>query len=123
MSNKILKDFQKSIKRLEEVLALKKTKVNRDSAIKRFELCFDLTWKSIKIQAKVQGLECVSPRDCIKTAFQIGLIKYNKRWLKIIDDRNLTVHIYKEEYADRVYKRLEGHLELFKKLHFQLSKL
>jgi len=41
MLNEILKDFQKAIERLEEVLILEKTEINRDSAIKRFELCFD----------------------------------------------------------------------------------
>lgn len=29
-----------------------------DSAIKRFEICFDLAWKSIKYSAKKQGTEC-----------------------------------------------------------------
>ena len=41
MLNEILKDFQKAIERLEEVLILEETEINRDSAIKRFELCFD----------------------------------------------------------------------------------
>ncbi|MBU4298464.1 nucleotidyltransferase substrate binding protein, partial [Patescibacteria group bacterium] len=117
----ILKDFKKTIGRLEEVLRLRKTKIIRDSAIKRFELCFDLAWKSIKVYAKNQNVECVSPRDCIKTAFQLKLIDYNENWLKIIDDRNLTAHIYKEEYADQVYSRLKMHLELFKNLYFQLK--
>ncbi|MBU4481607.1 nucleotidyltransferase substrate binding protein [Patescibacteria group bacterium] len=71
----ILKDFKKTIGRLEEVLRLRKTKIIRDSAIKRFELCFDLAWKSIKVYAKNQNVECVSPRDCIKTAFQLKLIR------------------------------------------------
>jgi hypothetical protein len=48
MLNKVLEDFGKAVKRLEEVLKLKKTDVVRDSAIKRFELCFDLAWNSIK---------------------------------------------------------------------------
>jgi nucleotidyltransferase substrate binding protein (TIGR01987 family) len=120
MLNKTFKDFQKIISRLEEVLELKKTKVNRDSAIKRFELCFDLAWKSIKAYAKNQGMECYSPRECFKTAFQLGLIDSDERWLKMVDDRNLTTHLYKEQYADEVYKRLSDYLKLFKKL---LSKL
>lgn len=124
MLNKlILRDFEKSIKRLEETLKLKKNKIVRDSAIKRFELCFDLGWKAIKIFAKEQGVECNSPRECIKIAFQLKLIDYDKNWLKIIDDRNLTVHTYKEQYADQVYRRLEKHLNLFKKLYFTFKKL
>ena len=58
MLNKILEDFEKAVKRLEEVLELKKTEVVRDSAIKRFELCFDLAWKTIKEYARKYGMAC-----------------------------------------------------------------
>ena len=43
------KDYSQAVRRLGEVLAMRKTKVIRDSAILRFELCFDLAWKTIKI--------------------------------------------------------------------------
>jgi len=44
----ILEDFEKAINKLDEVLDMEKTEVVRDSAIKRFELCFDLAWKSLR---------------------------------------------------------------------------
>ena len=112
----VLEDFKKSINGLEEVLAIEKTKINRDSAIKRFELCFDLSWKLIKVYARKEAVECNSPRECIKIAFQLKLINYNEAWFDIIKDRNLVVHIYKEEYADEVYSRLTNHLESFRDL-------
>ncbi len=118
MSNEspILKDFKKSINRLEEVLNIEKTDIIRDSAIKRFELCFDLSWKIIKNYAKKEGVECNSPRSCFKTAFQLNLIDYDEQWIKMIEDRNLTVYIYKEQYAQEIYSHLFSYLELFKKL-------
>ncbi len=112
----ILEDFKKSIKKLEEVLILGKTDVVRDSAIKRFELCFDLCWKLIKEYAKKQGVECNSPRSCFKTAFQLQLINNDEKWLEMLDDRNLATHLYKEEYADQIYSKLSGYLNLFKAL-------
>jgi len=118
----VFSDFQKVIQRLEEVLKLEKTEIHRDSAIKRFELCFDLAWKSIKEYAKKQGVECNSPRACFKTAFQLQLIDYDERWLTMIDDRNLTTHLYKEEYADQVYPKLPEYLEMFQKLLNKLEK-
>ena len=118
----ILEDFERAIKKLKEVLDLRKTEITRDSAIKRFEICFDLAWKSIKVYAKSQGVECYSPRDCFKTAFQLKLIDYEHDWLKMIESRNLTTHLYKEEYADKVYLDLQNYLELFKKLLSQLKK-
>ncbi|MCI2424438.1 nucleotidyltransferase substrate binding protein [Candidatus Acetothermia bacterium] len=117
----VFEDFKRAIQRLKEVLELEKTAINRDSAIKRFEFCFDLAWKSVKSFAKIKGLECYSPRDCFKIAFQLKLIDYDERWLEMIDDRNKTAHLYKEELADKVYFRLFEYLKLFRKLSSQLD--
>lgn len=118
ISSPVLNDFENAVKRLREVLGLDKTGVTRDSAIKRFEICFDLAWKLMKLYAKISGLECNSPRSCFKTAFGLKLIDYDEKWLKMLDDRNLTAHVYKEKYADEVYSRLQEHLALFEKLAF-----
>jgi len=114
--NFALNDFKKSVNNLEQVLKMKKDDVVRDSAIKRFELCFDLAWKSIKNHAKQHGIECYSPRQCFKAAFQLSLIDYDEKWIDIIKDRNLTAHLYEEENADKVYSRLPKYLEMFKAL-------
>ncbi len=102
----LFKDFQRATVRLAEVLNLEKTDIVRDSAIKRFELCFDLAWKCIQAYAHQEGIECHSPRSCLKTAFQLKLINYDDNWLKMLDDRNLAVHTYKEKYADEIFGRL-----------------
>jgi len=88
-----LENFEKSIQKLDEVLSLKKDSIIRDSAIKRFEISFDLCWKLIKVHAKKEGLDCNSPRECFKIAFQIKLIDYDNNFLKMIEDRNSTTHI------------------------------
>lgn len=111
-----IENFKKSIIKLEEVLSLKKDPIVRDSAIKRFEISYDLCWKLIKEYVRKEGLDCNSPRECFKTAFQVKLIDYNNNFLKMIEDRNLTVHIYDENIADDVYSRLPIYLNLFKKL-------
>jgi len=117
----ILEDFRRTISRLEEALSLEKTDIVRDSAIKRFEMCFDLAWKNIQIYARNEGVECHSPRGCLKSAFQLNLIDYDERWLEMLEDRNLTVHMYKERYAEEVFARLPKHLDLFKSLAQRLS--
>ena len=116
MLNEILEDFGKAMKKLEEVLELKKTEVVRDSAIKRFELCFDLAWKSVKNFARENGMECYSPKECFKVAFQLKLIEHDDEWLEMIKDRNLTTHLYKEEQAEKIYKKLPEYLKMFKNL-------
>lgn len=112
----ITDDFQRANKKLEEALVLKKTEITRDSAIMRFQLCFDLAWKAIKATARDQGVECYSPKSCFQIAFQLGLIEYDKRWLEMIEDRNLIVHLYEEKTADEVYRKLKDYLVLFQKL-------
>jgi nucleotidyltransferase substrate binding protein (TIGR01987 family) len=117
MSNNFtLKDFKRAVKKLEEVLNLKKTEIIRDPAIKRFELCFDLAWKTIKNYAKEQGVECYSPKECFKTAFQLKLINHEEKWLEIIDNRNLSTHLYSEKQAEEIYSKLSDYLKLFKEL-------
>ncbi len=117
----LLEDFKKTIARLEEAISLEKTEIVRDSAIKRFELCFDLAWKCIKSYARKEGIECNSPRSCLKIAFQLNLIPHDENWLKMLDDRNLTVHIYQEKYAEEVYSRLSLHAGLLKELAIKLE--
>lgn len=118
--NYLIADFKKSIDRLSEVLKLSKDAIRRDSAIKRFEICFDLAWKSIKIIAKKQGVECNSPRSCIKTAWQLKMIGYNEQWMDMLEDRNLTAHLYDEKHADEAYAKLKNYLKLFKDLYKQI---
>lgn len=119
--DRILEDFKNSIERLKEVLVEKPDRVVRDSAIKRFELCFDLAWKAIKLYAKKEGLECQSPRACFQVAFQLNLVENEELWPDMIDERNKSVHIYNEQSADMVYAKLRDYIapleDLFKRLN------
>mgnify|MGYP001558045862 FL=1 len=117
----ILKDFKKAIRRLDEVLVLNKTSITRDSAIKRFELCFDLSWKAIKIYSKEQGFECNSPRTAFETAFKLRWVDHDEGWIDMIKDRNTSVHLYQERFADHVYKKLPDYLKLYKELYERLE--
>lgn len=117
----LIRDFSHAITRLEEALKEEKTEMIRDSAILRFQLCFDLAWKAIKAYAKSQGLECYSPKNCFKTAFQMDLITYDNQWLEMIADRNLITHTYEEQTAENVYAHLSNYLSLFQTLQTKFS--
>ena len=119
--NPLFNDFGLTVARLEEALRLEKNGIVRDSAIKRFELCFDLAWKCMQIYARKEGVECHSPRGCLKTAFQLGLLEYDEVWMEMLEDRNQTVHIYKEAYADEVFARLPRYAGLLARLVARLS--
>lgn len=117
----LLKDFERATERLEKVLVLKKNEITRDSAIMRFQIVFDLAWKVIKAYAKSEGVECYSPKSCFQTAFQLNLIDYDEAWQEMINDRNLIVHTYTEEKAEKIYGKLKDYLELFKLLSKKLE--
>lgn len=123
-------DFSAAVERFGESLNIAQTtqgeqeleQALRNGVIKAFELCFDLAWKSIKVYAAHQGVECQSPRACIRTAFQVKLIDHDERWLTMIDDRNKAVHIYKEALAKELYNILPIYLDLFRSLDQRLEK-
>jgi nucleotidyltransferase substrate binding protein (TIGR01987 family) len=121
MTEAVLNSFSQSIERLTEVLKQPKTVLIRDSAIKRFELTFELAWKSAKAYLGSKGVVCLSPRDCMSEAFRLGLIPDDPRWLRMIADRNLSVHTYNEKLAEDLYGRLGDYLVLFGELKRSLE--
>lgn len=105
--NSLYEDFSKALVRLEEILKEEKTDIVRDSAIKRFEIAFDLAWKTLKSYLEnFHNITAASPRNCFREAFKIGIINYDEYWIKLTLTRNYTTHVYKENPAENVYKEL-----------------
>ena len=114
--------FSDALKRLEQVYTLEKNDYIRDSAIKRFELVFELAWKTIQSYVRAQGLdECHSPRSCFKEAYICKLIEYDDIWFAMIDARNRTAHTYNQQTADQVYKDIPQFIPYFKELLVNLN--
>ena len=101
------RDLGSSVTRLEEALALPKNDIVRDSAIQRFEIAFELCWKTLKAFLEVEhNAVCTSPRSCFKAAFKNGVIADDPFWIDLTKLRNYTVHTYNERLADYVYGQL-----------------
>ena len=112
-----IKQLHQAVTRLDEALAQKPNPFIRDSAIQRFEFCFDLTWKTIKTYLdEKKGVVCTSPKDCFRSAFQQGLIGNEPVWLEMTDARNLTVHTYNEDLAETIFKKLPAYLQHFEEI-------
>jgi len=100
-------DFVRAVARLEEALALPKDPIVRDSAIQRFEISFELCWKSLKAYLEEQhNAVCTSPRTCFHSAFKHGVIDNDPFWIDLTVLCNYTVHTDNEQLADYVYSRL-----------------
>lgn len=120
---KALNAFKKSVDRLETANKNFEKDSNleedyrsaRDSAIKRFEISLDTLWKYLKIYLEVKiGLTQSSPKPIFRECLRVELIneKDTTEALKMIDARNMTSHIYKEEIAEQLSSNLSKYYDL-----------
>ncbi len=110
------KNFSDALDRLRDVLNhdMDDSQLIIDATIKRFEFTFELGWKLLKDVLDFNGINTALPRDIIKEAFQKELIFDGDGWLKALDDRNQSVHIYDEKQVLRIFSRVkDNHFELF----------
>jgi nucleotidyltransferase substrate binding protein (TIGR01987 family) len=114
------KTFCSALNALEASLQEPHNEFIRDSAIKRFELTYEATWKLLQTLVRDQGLEANSPRGAFKAAFKLGWVKDELIWDEIIRERNLAVHTYSKELADAVYRDLPKLMKAFKELRSRL---
>jgi len=118
----ILRDLERVVKNLDEALALPKNPITRDSAILRFELAFEVSWKAIQIFALNEGFEVNSPRQAFERAFAMKWISDEVLWSEILKERNLAVHLYRESLADGLYEKLPAMTSGFRELLLALQK-
>jgi nucleotidyltransferase substrate binding protein (TIGR01987 family) len=104
--------FERALGRLEEALAKPEDPIVRDACIQRFEFTFEMAWKTLQRYAVTEGVECVSPRDCFRVEFRLGLIDRDERWMGMVEDRNRTSRTYDEDSAEAIYKALGGYADL-----------
>lgn len=113
-------EFGKVVSRLREVLGLPPDPVIRDSAILRFELAFEVAWKTVQVLARELGLGVNSPRQAFEQAFRLGWITDEMLWREMIEACNTAVHVYHEELAERLYGQLPRFLAGFEELQANL---
>ena len=107
------RDLESVVDRLAESLALPVDGIVRDSAILRFELACEAAWKCVQAFLREEGLDAASPRQAFAGAFRLGWIRDEVVWKEILEDRNLAVHVYREELADALYQRLPAYRDQF----------
>ncbi len=65
--------------------------------VKKFELCFELSWKTMKDYLKFTGVELNSPREIIKESFASNIIKNGHLWIEMLEARNVLAHVYDKD--------------------------
>lgn len=115
-------ELHNTVSRLKEILDVPRNHTGRvDAIIQRFEFCYELSWKSLRAILELYGHETPSPRQAFKKAFVMNLIDDENIWLKMLEDRNLTSHTYKEKEAAEISERVYDYYESIKKLYETLS--
>jgi nucleotidyltransferase substrate binding protein (TIGR01987 family) len=99
--NQRLTNLKKSYQFLLDSLAAKNipTAIQNASTIKAFEMSFDLSWKCLKDYLEYIDILANNPRDIIKEAFQLGILKNGHEWIELLDKRNQLVHLYDEKQS------------------------
>ncbi len=98
-----LADFTKALAKLEEALREDPTEIVRDASLQRFEFCFELAWKTLRLFLRIRQVQVAGPRDTLREALSLGILKDGNVWTELHEMRNLTVHTYDEALAERVY--------------------
>jgi len=83
------------------------TLLEKDGVIQRFEYTFELFWKTLKLILRDMGIDCYSPKSCIKEAFRAGFLKDDEIFLDMLEDRKLTSHIYDEATSEEIFERIK----------------
>jgi len=97
--------------------------VFRDSAIQRFEIAFDICWKTLKEYLLSRfGVQTASPKKVFQEAFKQGIINNDNSWLDLTDMRNETTHAYDEAFAERVLVNLPAAEQKMRELLWTLQK-
>lgn len=121
--NRFLNDFDKSVKNLADSIAVNEPDdYVQDAIIKRFELCYELAWKTLKAHLEHMGIICASPRECFKHAKANDLLKDEMGWLHMIETRNILVHTYNAEKSREMIGGIRNkHFALLEMLYISLS--
>ncbi|WP_035588947.1 HI0074 family nucleotidyltransferase substrate-binding subunit [Hippea jasoniae] len=99
--------FEKALNRLKEAVNHAKDDLDKDGVIQRFEFTTELLWKTLKTMLQFQGIDCYSPRNCIKEAFKANIIDDDEIILDILEDRNLSSHLYDQRLSEEIFQRIK----------------
>jgi nucleotidyltransferase substrate binding protein (TIGR01987 family) len=106
--------FSRALDRLLESLAAPVTSdLVYDAVIQRFESTYEAGWHLLQAVAEYKGgAEAAFPRDVFRAAAAGGLIPGAAPWIAMLNDRNLTSHVYDEGRARAIFTRVrDAHIQ------------
>jgi hypothetical protein len=92
--------------------------MERDSAILRLIYTFEAMWKACqRLLAEREDIEVASPNGTIRAARRLGWLSDDdaRAAIKVGQDRNLAVHMYRGQLGDEIEERLAGHAAVLRR--------
>ena len=94
--------------------------------VKAFEYTYELGWNCLRDLLRSRGSSAllVGSRDAIREAFSTGLIDDGPVWMAMVNDRNLTSHVYNRSTAEAITANISAsYLPAFRALRSRLQRL
>ena len=122
-----LENFGKILSRLKEACDIEKpSQMEITALVKRFEMSFELGWKTLKDLLFYEGFDFIkSPRGVIRESFKAGYITEDECevFFDLLDKRNLLAHVYDEKKALEAERLIKAkYYPLLLNLHKAMSK-
>ncbi len=114
-----LGDAQAALATLEELAGGNTlSTAERDGAILRLVYTFEAVWKAAALLLEQkEGIAVGSPKGAIRASRRAKLLgdADAEDAVRIADDRNLTVHMYKQDLGEAIAERLAGHAAVLRR--------
>jgi len=114
-----LADAESALATLDEVVGrVSLSTVERDGAILRLVYTFEAVWKAAALMLEVkEGIAVGSPKGAIRASRRARLLgdADAEDAVRIADDRDLTVHMYKQDLGEAIAERLAGHAAVLRR--------
>lgn len=92
-----------------------------DIIVKRFEFTYEMAWKALKRYLNYIGIEANNPRAVFKEAFAQGIIHDEDIWLDMIEQRNLSSHVYDYNEIKEILDKKEKYKNTFKEMRILIT--
>lgn len=80
-----------------------------------------MSWKALKRYLDYIGIGCSGPRMCFREAFTQRTITHEDIWIDMIEQRNLSSHIYDEDEIKEILGKIVGYKNAFQELVLSLD--
>ncbi|MCL2445211.1 MAG: nucleotidyltransferase substrate binding protein [Oscillospiraceae bacterium] len=84
----------------------------REGFIHRFEVAFDLAWKTMRDLMEHEGIHVQpTPRTVVKEAFAANIIENGQLFIDMLQARNLMAHKYDENTFKTIFLQIKQEFE------------